>query len=364
VRRAVASWRAARATPLLLALVVLLASCAAPAGRVGAEPFAGGLNQPRGLAFDGAGNLLVAEAGAIMAGEAVTPPVTSNRSGRVSRLAPDGSRATVLDGLPFTHDTATATDVGPADVLLRDGALYVLTAEGHAPLSRLLLRVAEGREPETVANFYAFALEDNLFGQMMGAAGVQSNPYAAAVGPGGEVFVSDGASGRVLRVAQGGAISVFAEVPGMPPLTGLAFGPDGRLYVAVFSVLPHSPGTGAVWAAGGDGAAQAVVESLTMPIDVAFDPAGRMYVLEFGDGREPRDPYGAEGVAGSGRLLRMGPGGAREVLLDGLAHPTAMVFAPNGDLYLAVRGAFSGPGEGEVVRVECGALGVCASAQG
>lgn len=39
---------------------------------------------------------------------------------------------------------------------------------------------------------------------------------------------------------------------------------------------------------------------LTMPIDLGFDAAGTLYVLEFSDGRQPNQPY----AAGSGRLLK------------------------------------------------------------
>src|SRR5258706_2376191 len=49
---------------LLLALLSSLARLASCMTRPAAEPFATGLNQPRGLVFDDAGNLYVTEAGA------------------------------------------------------------------------------------------------------------------------------------------------------------------------------------------------------------------------------------------------------------------------------------------------------------
>jgi DNA-binding beta-propeller fold protein YncE len=60
---------------------------------------------------------------------------------------------------------------------------------------------------------------------------VASNPFALAAAPDDStLYVADGASGRVLRVALDEQISVLAALPQMPPLTGLAFGPDGKLY--------------------------------------------------------------------------------------------------------------------------------------
>ncbi|MEN9933770.1 MAG: hypothetical protein RLZZ387_349 [Chloroflexota bacterium] len=338
--------------PVLLLLALLLAAACAAPPRL--ETVATGLSQPRGMVLAPSGDLIVAEAGAPDLEEEAAP-VSINESGRVSRVSSAGQVTPLVERLPFTHDVASGTDVGPADVALLGGTLYVLTAEGHAPLSRMLLRVAPGEPPQQVASFLAFALNDNLFGKMMGGAGVQANPFGLAAAPDGSAFyVSDGASGRVLKVTLDGQITVFAEVPKMPPLTGLTFGPDGRLYVTVFSVLPHTPGTGALWAADMAGGFAPVAEGLTMPIDVGFDPKGALYVLEFGDGRSPREPY-----AGQGRLLRVGSGGERSVVLDRLDHPTSMLFSPGGDLFIALSGAFSGAGEGSIVRVRCEELRSC-----
>lgn len=209
------------------------------------------------MALEADGSLLVAEAGVVGPADEDTP-VEINTSGRVLRITPARQIEVLADGLPFTHDAASGTDVGPADVALLQSERFLLTREGHAPLSRLLLRLTPGAPPQQVVSVLNFAMRDILLAKMVGGAGVQANPFAMAATPqGGAFFLSDGASGRVLRACLDGAITVFVEVPGMPPLTGMAFGPDGRLYVAVFSVLPHTPGTGA------------------------------LYVLEFGDGRSP-----------------------------------------------------------------------------
>jgi sugar lactone lactonase YvrE len=171
------------------------------------------------------------------------------------------------------------------------------------------------------------------------------------------LYVADGASGRVLRVALDGKISVFAELPGMPPLAGLEFGPDGRLYVADFSAGPHAPGSGAIWAADRSGKLTPAAAGLTMPIDVGFDATGALYVLEFSDGKRPAQPY----AAGLGRLLRIERDGTRTVVLERLNYPTAMAFSRTGDLYIAVNGAFSAPGQGTILKLACGALGAPAA---
>jgi DNA-binding beta-propeller fold protein YncE len=319
-----------------------------------AEPFAAGLNQPRGLAFDDAGDLFVAEAGAAAASEPSNLPITTNQSGRVLRITPGGARTTVVDGLPFMHYTDTSIDVGPADVAVLDGALYVLTGEGYGQLSRALLRAPPGQPPQMVASILNFAMAGTRLGQMIGPNAVAANPYAMVAAPDNSaLYIADGASGRVLRATLDGKIGVFAELPDLPPLTGLAFGPDGRLYVTMFSALPHAPGSGALWAADRSGKLALAADGLTMPIDVGFDAAGQMYVLEFGDGRQPERPY----AAGVGRLLRIAHDGSRTVVLDRLNYPTAMIFSRAGDLYIAAGGAFSAPGHGAIVKIPCRALG-------
>jgi sugar lactone lactonase YvrE len=336
--------------PLLLVSLTLFVSCQA---RPAAELFASGLDQPRGMAFDAAGHLYVAEAGAAEEDAGFVSPPISHRS-RVTRIAPDGAVTTVVDGLPYTNYIA-AGDIGATDVVVVDDRLYVLVGEGYDDeLSRTVLRIGPDGSPEVVANIRKFLESAIESGSEMGVGESHAaNPYAMTVAPDGQAFyISDGASGRVLQMTRDGALRFFVQAPGLPPLTGLSFGPDGALYVALLSSIPLTPGMGAVWRAEPSGAFTVTVPGLTMPIDVAFDAAGAMYVLEFGDGGTPTHPYSPE----SGRLLRIEEG-RQTVLLEKLNYPTAMVFSPAGDLYIAVNGAFSAPGEGAILKVPCRALG-------
>lgn len=337
---------------VLLAGLVLLASCQA---RPTVEPFVTGLNQPRGMAFDAAGNLYVAEAGALGPNDAGPVSPIINQSSRVTRIAPDGQATTLLAGLPFTNYVA-AGDIGAADVALLAGDLYVLTGEGYDDeLSRAVLRLGPAGSPQLVASIRRFVEATAPVDSLMSAAGSHaSNPYAMLAAPDDQgLYVSDGASGRVLHVGVDGNIGVLAELPHQPPLTGLTFGPDGRLYVALLSALPLAPGNGAIWTVDSSGAPAVALPGLTLPIDVGFDAAGTMYVLEFGAVEPATRPY----VAESGRLLRIGPDGTPTVVLERLNYPTAMVFSGRGDLYIAVSGAFTGPGQGAILRVPCRALG-------
>lgn len=335
----------------LLIGVALLSSCK---GDPVTEVFATGLNQPRGMTFDDAGNLYVAEAGMLDAqADNRSSPIT-NHSSQVTRISPDGQLTRVMDGLPFTH-YAAAGDVGATDVAMLSDAVYVLTGEGYDDrLSRAMLRVAPDGSPELVANVFQFVEKTTPLDSAMGITTLASNPYSMVLAPDGDaLYVTDGASGRVFHVTRDGAIRVFVELPNTPPLTGVTLGPDERIYFTLFSALPLARSNGAVWAADLSGRLDVAVPELTMPIDVGFDGADVMYVLEFSAGLTPDQFY----AAASGRLLRVAQDGTQTVVLDRLNYPTAMTFSPVGDLYIAVSGAFSAPGQGAILKVPCHVLG-------
>jgi DNA-binding beta-propeller fold protein YncE len=307
------------------------------------------------MAFDEAGNLLLAEAGRVEAGDSGPISPIVNHSSRVIRIAPDGQIATIMMGLPYTNYIA-AGDIGAADVTPVGDSIYILTGEGFDDeRSRAVLRVAGGGPAEIVVNIREFiesiAPPDS---RLNAGEAYAANPFAMVAAPDGRrLYISDGASGRVLSLTPDGTMRVFAELPGKPPLTGLAFDPTGRLHVALLGELPLAPGNGAIYRADADGKLSPVVADLNLPIDVGFDAAGQMYALEFGDGGTPTQPY----MPGSGRLLRLRPPDPPLVILDQLNYPTAMAFSATGDLYIALNGAFSEPTTGSILKVACRRLG-------
>jgi sugar lactone lactonase YvrE len=331
---------------IVLLFSFLFAACT---GSPQIEIVAAGLNQPRGMVFDADGNLYVAEAGAVDPEDNSTITPKINHSSRVVRIGPDRKIIPVIEDLPFTN-YIVAGDIGATDVTMLDGTLYILTGEGYDDeLSRAVLRITEDGEPQLIASIRSFVESITPMDSLMGlGASHAANPFAMIPAPDGETFyISDGASGRILRMTRDGVLSLWAEWPNTPPLTGLAFGPDDHLYVAMLSALPFGPGNGAILRAESDGELAIAVPDLTMVIDLAFDAAGVMYILEISSGPTPTQLYAPM----SGRLLRIEEDGAHTVLLEELNHPTAIILSPQGDLYLAVKGAFSAPGEGAIWKV-------------
>lgn len=141
------------------------------------ELFAKDLTNPRHIRFRPDGLLYVAEAGTggdIVAGTPECPAVDSlftavppldhgymaGFSGRISRLLPDGTRETVIDGLPSARD-GFEDALGPTDIAWIESTLYALIEGGGC--SRGLpdhpagiIRIDPGGSYEYVADISAF----------------------------------------------------------------------------------------------------------------------------------------------------------------------------------------------------------------
>ena len=201
------------------------------------------ISQPRGMSADES-SVCVAEAGAIGADgpERQQPGQLEANTGRVVCAPFDGGEPVVeIDGLPFVYYPEAAVTSGASDVI-RDGEqLYALIGESYGELSRSVVAV-EPSGPRQVADLLAFAEASN------GAqGGTRSNPYSFVLAPDrASFFISDAATGTVLRTDLDGVVETFAVVPGHEVLTGISWGPDGDLYVGSFGQLPHPAGSGSV----------------------------------------------------------------------------------------------------------------------
>lgn len=311
------------------------------------------LDDPRGLWLGDDGTLCVAEAGrppVATPGVAAPATVLAN-TGALTCIDPTGARTRAAEHLPYVLYSASGESIGPTDVAMLDGALYLLTGEGYGELARKLLRITAGEAPAQVADFLAFAAEGKPVAYFSPAS-FAANPYAMIPDAAHDRFlVADGATGQVLAAGLDGDLRVYSPVEGHEVLTGIAWGRDGLPYVASFSQLPHPAGAGAILRVRADGSSEVVADGLDTPIDLAFDRAGRLYVLEFAAAGVGADPYRNR----LGRLVRLDPQGNRwaapQVLIEELPYPTALLLAPDDSLYLTVHGAYSAPGSGAVVRL-------------
>ena len=123
-------------------------------------------------------------------------------------------------------------------------------------------------------------------------------PTAMAVGPDGNLYLSNlmpfpvmaGAS-TVYTVTPEGELDVYAK--GVTAVLGLAFDAAGQLYVLETSgpgagmEAPIVPGTGRVVRVTDEGDLEVVATGLVFPTGMAFGPDGTLYVSNFGFGFPP-----------------------------------------------------------------------------
>jgi len=333
-----------------------------------------GLESPRGMAFGPDGSLYVVEAGT--AGdecvEVPEPPAFGDptlcfgATGAITRVA-DGVQERVIDALP-SHITGGQI-TGAQDVAVgADGQIVFTTGYAQDPAYRddltdiaammgqlLAADAAGGFQP--IADIAAYELAANP--EMAG--GDHSNPFGVAIVEDGYVVV-DSAGNDLLHVANDGTITTLAIFPPqvVPGPTGamvemasvptsVVIGPDGAYYVGEFTGFPFTPGAARVWRVVPGEEPEVYLTGLTAVIDLAFDDAGDLYVLEaVQNGLGAIDPSDPASLAGA--LIRVEADGTQTVIDVELAFPTSVAIGPDGALYVTNNGIV--PGQGQVLRIE------------
>ncbi len=334
------------------------AETAAPALPPGCSVAASGLANPRfAVVSDGIVYVTLAgEAGdqPIYASPQAGTPAASEPasmfgdSGSVIAINADGTVSTVASGLPsFTFGTEV---VGPAGIDVANGIIYVATggagpATGNVPAvaGRAALWSIDPVSGQTniVADLESHEMQDNPDPYH-----IDSDPYGLIVGTDGMVYVVDAGGNDVLKVDPStGDVTTLAVIPGLPgqqanpdrggateidPVpTGLAWAPDGGLYVSLLSGGPFIPGTAALVHVAMDGTVTTVASGLTMLGDVTVAPDGSVYAVTMSDNFI--DPAGPA----PGSIVKIDPkDGTSTTVLSGIPFPGGIAFDPDGNAYI------------------------------
>ncbi len=317
---------------LWLSLLVFLASAVATANDgISIRTVAEGLYYPAGLALLPDGGVLIAEAGG-----------HGERSAGISLLRPDGGLGRLVSGIPSSFSRQNLLSA-PALAVSPDGSEILLAVAG-SQLYSLPSERARALPAE------AFSLADMQRRQSQRGGLFFLHPFDIAFDAAGMPLVSD-AAGNGLVIEDGAGeiryLHRFAaldnpqesggRLEALP--TGLARHGDS-LYATLLGGCPHVENGGELVALGPDGRQRTLVDGLNMPIDVAVDGRGNLWILEHGAvaGVECFDELGD--LAATGRLSRITPAGILETVLKNLHFPAALLPMPDGSIYLTE--AYSG----------------------
>jgi hypothetical protein len=287
----------------------------------------------------------------------VAPPIgpyTGGDTARVTRIAPDGTKTTVADGLPSATE-AVGDIEGAADVAFLNGQLYVLTAgggcsHGHTDVPNAVLRVNGDGTTTQVADLSAF-----LAGHPVASPSADFEPdgtwYSMAVRD-GALYAVNGNQGDVERVDLDGTVTrIFdgsARLGHVVPTAIASW--NGRFFLGNLGIYPITPGAQSLWKRTAGGRISRVAGGRTTVLGVAVTKHGRIYALE----SMTMPGFPGPDQLGSGSVVQVKSNGTTVPVATGLSFPSDLALGPDGALYVSNLGFGAGPGAGQIVRIPLG----------
>ena len=288
------------------------------------------LNQPRGVALDGTGNLYIAD----WANHRIRKVDVS--SGNISTVAGTGTAGFSGDG-----GAATSAQLDNPYGVAVDGASNLYIADGG---NHRIRKVNSSGNISTVAGTGTAGFS----GDGGAATSAQlDNPYVVALDGAGNLYIADGGNHRIRKVNSAGVISTVAGSGAQ------GFGGDGGAATAALLNFPIDVAPDALgnlyiaeWVnnrirkVDSDGNITTVAgrEQLSNPQSVALDGAGNLYIADTGDHRIHKvDSAGViSTVAGSGTAGFSGDSSAATAAQ--LNTPADVAPDGAGNLYITDRG--------------------------
>ncbi len=345
----------ALATIALLASGILFVGMPVEAQQGTVTVIARGLTTPGGFTWNENDVLFVALAGSggsdPVLPEAPAPlgPLTSGTTGAAA-LIEDGCPTGLATGIRSLR-TPQGRITGAEAIAELDGQLYLLFSNagdqyGALDLTNGVYLIGGDGSLELIADHAAFLQENPP--EVAPPAGLPNpgNPVAMSAAD-GALWIADSLNGLITKVTPDGEETLVADLSGQGfAPTDLALGADGSIYASGLGD-PAAPGSASVVNVSAEGEVQTVWTGLTMASGIAIGNDGLLYATELASGV---DDTAANGIPGTGRLLRQTSGGTAEVVADDLMFPSALGTGPDGAVYF-ISGAFgSSSGSGWIGR--------------
>ena len=357
-----------------IAFLFILAACAVPTPSPTAAPtsappapteinlpapagvtvVAENLLQPRGLTFGPDGSLYIAEAG-------IAPPPGQNsaNTGRLTKIAPDGTRSVVLDQIANTGSEFNGALGASATAFISD-TLYLATAGpdgGRGNAKSGVYRINANGTTELISDLGAF--NDANKPRYIDSDYDRANPYDM-VALNGKLYLADGNIQVINEVDPFAPIGqntrrVADMSRGHPVLTGLVAGQDGNLYVTEFTHGPYteafSENVAKIYRVTVDGQVTPIADGITMALGLAQAPDGTFYASQFVSDLDPRGNF-----TGPGSIVKLRAGDSETtIVVPNLVYPTGVEVGPDGFLYFANYGVtipWNGQQRGAVYKIK------------
>ena len=335
------------------------------------EVIASGLDSPRKLSFGSDGALYVAEAGRGGSGASIPSPsqpgavLSYGATGAITRIQ-NGVAERVVTGLPSLALPNGADAAGVNDIDFdAAGNAYAIVGFASNPANRdSIIQVPDfaqliaidqfdgGSSWTRLIDFGAYELNNNPDGQ-----DVVTNPYDLLIENNIAYVIDAGANDLLSQRAFSDKLTLKAVFPSRSatdPLTGrsvvqqsvptaITVGPDGAFYVGELTGYPLQAGAAQVYRLNAEAQPEVYADGFTNIVDLAFDQAGGLYVLE----------YDADGIltgSDAGALIYVSPDGqTRATITDELLNPTGLAIGSDGNIYISNKGFVAG--QGEVLRL-------------
>jgi hypothetical protein len=318
--------------------------------------FATGFANPRGLKWGPDGNLYVAEAGAggtISSGskcdQVVAPvgPYTGGFSARISKVTSDGTRSTLVQGLPSSLN-ALGDIQGVADVAFNGTQLYALLSgagcsHGHANFPNSILKVNSDASYTVLADLSAYQALHPVKNPNPGDFEPDGTWYSL-IAVNGNLFAVEPNHGEVDEITVNGIVTRLIDVSdsqGHVVPTSIARVKNG-FYVSNLNTFPIDPGTSARYSISNLGGVTKIQTGVTTVVGLVVIGEDT-YFLELS---------AAAGfpMPGQGAVVRL-RGNTFTTIASGLTAPTGMTLGPDGALYVSNIGTGAPAGAGQIVKI-------------
>ncbi len=313
---------------LLLAInFAILCNPIRPQGAISVSTVAEGLFHPVGLALLPDGAVLIAEAG----------NGKGEKSAGISLLRPNGNLGRLVSGFPSARIddrliSAPAVAVSPDKTSIymafAGSQIYGLPSQN----SRILPKTPFS--PKDLTSVKAGRGRTFLL-----------HPFDITFDTEGRGVISDAAGNGLAVATQSGEIRFFhrfaaldnpehrgGRLEALP--TGIISDGDG-FYVSLFAGCPHTANAGELVKLTPDGKQHTLIDGLNMPIDVANDAEGNIWVLEFATHTLSSECFeDLDQQQPSGRLSKINAAGSLETVVANLNFPGGVLPLADGSLYV------------------------------